>query len=273
MKIALVQQKASQDLEANLERGLAAAEEAAGKGSEVICFSELSFSPFYPQVPAEGYGKNLAEEAPGATTYAFQELAREHGVAVVLNLFERDGDLAYDSSPVIGPGGEILGITRMVHITEYRHFHEQGYYAPGDTGAPVYRTPFGKIGVAICYDRHYPEYMRALALNGAEVVFIPQAGAVGEWPEGLYEAEMRVTAFQNGYFTALSNRVGEEGNLAFAGESFVCDPEGRVIARAGSGSEESLYCDLDLDQARQSHAAKLFLRDRRPDLYPEWLGK
>lgn len=273
MKIALVQQKATHDLEANLARGLKAAEEASRNGSEVICFSELAFTPFYPQVPAGENVKELAETVPGPTTEAFRELARKYGVAVVLNLFERDGGLTYDSSPVIGPGGEILGVTRMIHITEYRHFHEQGYYAPGDTGAPVYQTPFGKIGIAICYDRHYPEYMRALALNGAEVVFIPQAGAVGEWPEGLYEAEMRVAAFQNGYFTALCNRVGKEEHLAFAGESFVCDPEGRVIARAGTGSEEILYCDIDLDQAGRSHAAKLFLRDRRPALYPGWLGK
>ena len=101
----------------------------------------------------------------------------------------------------------------MVHITDYACFHEQGYYTPGDTGAPVYDTRVGRIGVAICYDRHYPEYMRALALAGAELVVVPQAGAVGEWPEGLYEAEMRVAAFQNGYFTALCNRVGKEERL------------------------------------------------------------
>ena len=119
----------------------------------------------------------------------------------------------------------------MIHITDYDCFHERGYYCPGDSGAPVYETAYGKIGVAICYDRHYPEYMRALTLSGAEIVFVPQAGAVGEWPEGLYEAELRVAAFQNGYFTALCNRVGQEPKLNFAGESFVCDPSGCVIAR------------------------------------------
>ncbi len=121
----------------------------------------------------------------------------------------------------------------MVHIADYPRFHERGYYRPGDRGAPVYETAFGKVGVAICYDRHYPEYMRALALDGARIVFVPQAGAVAEWPEGLFEAEMRVAAFQNGFFTALCNRVGPEPRLTFAGESFVCDPQGCVIARAG----------------------------------------
>jgi N-carbamoylputrescine amidase len=135
----------------------------------------------------------------------------------------------------------------------------------------VYETAFGKVGVAICYDRHYPEYMRALALAGAEIVVVPQAGAVDEWPDGLYEAELRTAAFQNGYFTALTNRVGREPKLEFAGESFVCDPAGKVIARAAKGSEEILLCDLDLEEARRSHARRLFLRDRRSELYGEWL--
>ena len=114
--------------------------------------------------------------------------------------------------------------------------------------------------------------MRALAVAGADVVVIPQAGAVGEWPEGLYEAELRVAAFQNGYFTALCNRVGVEEKLTFGGESFVCDPNGTVLARAGEGTEEILMCELDLDLVKTSHAKRLFLRDRRPELYAEWVS-
>jgi N-carbamoylputrescine amidase len=161
----------------------------------------------------------------------------------------------------------------MVHVPDYACFHEQGYYSLGDLGAPVYETEFGRIGIAICYDRHYPEYMRALALGGAEVVFVPQAGAVGEWPEGLYEAEMRVAAFQNGFFTALCNRVGKEPKLEFSGESFVCSPDGVVIARAGRGAEETLLCDLDLGDIPKSHAQQLFLPNRRAELYDKWLKK
>jgi N-carbamoylputrescine amidase len=158
----------------------------------------------------------------------------------------------------------------MIHITDYDYFHEEGYYHPGDRGTPVYNTPFGNIGIAICYDRHFPEYMRGLALAGAEIVFIPQAGAVDEWPEGLYEAEMRVAAFQNGYFAALCNRVGEEPKLTFAGESFICDPTGKVIAQAGQGTEDILCCDCDLELVEKSYAKKLFFRDRRPELYKDW---
>ena len=273
MRIALVQQHATQDKEDNLRRGLGALNRAADDGAEVVCFAELAFERFYPQNPAEGSVARLAEPVAGPVTNTFAELARDLGVVVVLNLFERDGDRCYDCSPVIDADGTLLGRTRMVHITDYPCFHERGYYAPGDTGAPVYDTRFGRIGVAICYDRHYPEYMRALALGGAELVVIPQAGAVGEWPEGLYEAEMQVAAFQNGYFTALCNRVGPEEKLVFAGESFVCGPDGRVVARAPAEEDHILLADLDLGEVERSHARRLFLQDRRPELYAAWLGR
>ncbi len=189
-------------------------------------------------------------------TDAFCRRARELGVVVVLNLYERDGERGFDCSPVIDADGSLLGRTRMIHITDYPCFHEQGYYTPGDTGAPVYRTQAGAVGVAICYDRHYPEYMRALALGGADLVVVPQAGALDEWPEGLYEGEMRVAAFQHGYFVALCNRVGEEECLTFAGESFVCAPDGRVVARAPRLEDAILLVDVDFvggrDLARAS---------------------
>ena len=272
MHIALIQQHASPDKGDNLARGLRAFEDAARGGAELVCFAELAFEPFYPQHPAGPGSRDRAEPVPGPTTDAFAAKARDLGVVAVLNVFERDGDCTYDCSPVIDADGTIAGRTRMVHITEYACFHEQGYYTPGDTGAPVYRTRAGRIGVAICYDRHYPEYMRALALGGADLVLVPQAGAVGEWPEGLYEAELRVAAFQNGYFVALCNRVGPEEKLTFAGESFVCAPDGRVIASAAQGSDEILYAGVDLTQNVTSHARQLFLRHRRPDLYGAWLG-
>src|SRR4029434_4628478 len=139
-----------------------------------------------------------------------------------------------------------------LHITDYPCFHEQGYYTPGDTGAPVYRTQAGSLGVAICDDRQYPEYMRALALGGADLVIVPQAGAVDEWPEGLYEGEMRVAAFHNGYFIALCHRVGHGGWLNVSGESFVCAPDGEVIARAPKSQDAILYADLDLPSAATS---------------------
>ena len=272
MRLALVQQHATQNKPDNIARGLRAFETAARAGAQVVAFAELAFEPFYPQNPAGPGSLAQAETVPGPITDAFAAKAREFGVVCVLNLFERAGDRTFDCSPVIDADGSFLGRTRMIHITEYACFHEQGYYTPGDTGAPVYRTKAGAIGVAICYDRHYPEFMRALALAGADLVVVPQAGSVGEWPEGLYEAEMRVAAFHNGYFVALCNRVGKEEKLTFAGESFVCGPDGIVVARAKLGTDEILYADVDFAQNAASNARRLFLRDRRPELYGAWLS-
>jgi N-carbamoylputrescine amidase len=273
MKLALIQQHATRNKQDNIERGLVSLATAAAHGAVMACFAELAFEWFHPQWPATGDVRVLAEPIDGPLVQAFQRKARELGIVTVLNLFERDGEHTYDSSPVIDADGTLLGVTRMVHITEYACFHEQGYYTPGDKGAPVYRTRAGSIGVAICYDRHFPEYMRALALGGADVVFVPQAGAVGEWPEGLYEGEMRVAAFQNGYYTALCNRVGQEDCLNFAGESFVCDPNGEITARAASGHDEILYAEIDVAKNAQSHARQLFMQHRRPELYAEWLAR
>jgi len=272
MRIALAQQHATADKADNIRRGLEAIDTAAAAGADVVAFAELAFERFHPQRPADHDPLRLAETVPGPITGAFSERARRHGVVIILNLYERDGGQAYDCSPVIDADGRLLGRTRMIHITEYACFHEQGYYTPGDTGAPVYDTKKGRIGVAICYDRHYPEYMRAMAIAGADLVVVPQAGAVGEWPEGLYEAEMRVAAFQNGYYVALCNRVGEEDCLTFAGESFVCAPDGEVIARAAAMEDSILYADVDLPSTARSHARRLFLRDRRPDLYGAWIA-
>ncbi|MCK5584763.1 GNAT family N-acetyltransferase [Candidatus Bipolaricaulota bacterium] len=272
MRIALVQQHATSDKAENLARGLKAVREAARQGAKLVCFAELAFEPFYPQRPSDGGHRELAEPIPGPITDALCALAEKLGVVIVPNLYECAGEDSFDTSPIIDADGRMLGLSRMNHIPDYEAFHEKTYYTPGDLDAPVFSTAVGRIGVAICYDRHYPEMMRALALGGADLVLVPQAGAIDEWPEGLFEAEMRVAAFQNGYFVALCNRVGKEEILEFAGESFVCDPGGNVIARAAKSKDDILICDIDLDQVASSHARKLFLPDRRPELYAGWLS-
>ncbi len=266
-RIALIQHEASRNFQQNLQRGLNAMEEAASQGAQLIAYPELAFTPFYPQHRAGPHPLRLAEPVPGTTTELFSEAACRLGVVVVLNLYERCGERAFDTSPVIDVDGSLLGCTRMMHITDYEGFYEQGYYTPGDTGAPVYDTAVGRIGVAICYDRHYPEYLRALALGGADLVVVPQAGVVGEWPDGLFEAELRVSSFQNGFFMALANRVGKEDVLTFAGSSFVTDPFGRVVAQGPELRETIVYADIDFAQCDESAARRLFLRDRRPDQY------
>ena len=268
LKIALIQQHASADRETNVQRGVLALEQAAVRGARLAVFPELAFLRFFPQRRRDVQPAPPAESVPGPTTEVFCELARKHGIVIVLNLYEKDGDCTYDSSPVIDADGKLAGITRMIHIMEGPGFHETDFYDPGNLGAPVFQTSIGRLGVAICYDRHFPEYMRALGMKGADLVVVPQAGSVGEWPAGVFEAELQVAGFQNGYFAALANRVGAEESLTFAGESFVTDPFGRVIARAAAGEDCTLHAELDLSLLERCPARRHFMRDRRPGIYP-----
>lgn len=273
MRIALAQQSASFDRAENLERACAAMGHARDAGADLIAFPELVIDRFFPQHEKDPTAERSAEPIPGPAADAIAKRAKQLSLVTVFNMYESDDKgRRFDSSPVFDADGTLLGVTRMIHITDYACFHEQEYYHPGDRGAPVYETAVGKIGVAICYDRHYPEYMRALGVGGADLVVIPQAGAVDEWPEGLFEAEVRTAAFQNGYYAALCNRVGREDRLTFAGESFVVDPYGKVIARGKRLDEDLIVCDVDLASCDASPARTLFWRDRRPELYAGWLG-
>lgn len=267
MKIALIQQHATHDHEDNVRRGLEAFKTAAESGAELVAFAELAFFRFLPQTQATPEDLKQAESIPGPTTDKFAELAKRYGVVAVLNTFESDGDQTYDSSPVIDADGTLCGVTRMVHIMEGLGFYEKGYYTPGDKTSFVYKTRVGRVGVAICYDRHFPEYMRSLSLQGAELVVVPQAGALGEWPEGIFEGELQIAAFQNGYFAALVNRVGKEEKLHFSGKSYVVDPFGKVIARAPQDEDFILYAEYDLAQIAKSPARRFFMYDRRPEFY------
>lgn len=273
IKIALIQQHATKDKAENLKRGVEAFEAAARRGAQLIVFAELGLTWFYPQHQASGDVRTLAETIPGPTTKIFADLAKKWGTVVVLNLFEKDEKHTYDASPVIDTDGSLLGVTRMVHIFDAPCFHEKGYYAQGDASSIVYDTAVGRIGVAICYDRHFPEFMRLLGLQGAELVVVPQAGAVGEWPPGLFEAEMQVAGFQNGYFAALCNRVGEEDCVTFEGKSFVTAPDGRILAQASAMKDEILLCDIDLGEIEKSHARAHFLPDRQIEKYTALLKK
>jgi beta-ureidopropionase len=275
VRVALAQLAAGADRQANLDRVLAAMESAHAAGADLIAFPEVILDRFFPCRPGDSAALDLAEPIPGAVTERIAGQAARLGLVTVFNLYELASDgRRFDSSPVFDADGRLLGVARMLHITDYPGFHERSYYQPADPPAgrlPVYETRAGRVGVAICYDRHYPEVMRGLGVAGAELVVIPQAGTLGEWPEGLYEAEVRTAAFQNGYFAALANRVGQEGELLFCGESFVVDPEGRVVARGKSLAEDLVVAEIDLSRCRDSTARRLFWHDRRPGLYRDWL--
>lgn len=269
LRIALVQMSCGLDPQENLGRGLSAMHKAAASGARLVVFPELSFLPFLPQQPASAGYKRWAEPVPGPTTEAVARKSAELGLVTVFNLLEIYRGKTYDTSPVIDSDGKLLGLNRMVHVLEAPGFHEKSYYTPGDLGAGVFETSVGRVGVAICYDRHFPEYLRALALKGADLVVIPQAGAKGEWPEGLFEAEVQVAAFQNGYFCALANRVGREPAVEFDGGSLVVSPFGQILARAKKDEEQILVVEIDFSLLADCPARKHFLPDRRPDVYHE----
>jgi len=269
---ALIQCQSSPDRENNLQKAIGTLRQAADAGARLVVFPELSFSPFYPRVRSGGNHAQMAETIPGPTTDLFQQLAKELNMVVVLNLFEISAGKTFDSTIVIDADGSLSGVNRMLHILEAPGFYEKEYYHPGENLDWVFSTAVGRLAVAVCYDRHFPEYMRKLALEAAEIVVIPQAGAAGEWPDELFEAEVRVAAFQNGYFALLCNRVGPEPPLIFAGHSFACAPDGRILARADDRSESMLYCMIDRCEIDRSYARRHFLADRRPELYSSWFG-
>jgi len=266
IRLAMAQVSASPDREANRRNGLELVARAAAEGANLLCFPEIAFDPFFPQYRADFAYFDWAEPIPGPTVERFQRAARRHGIVVVLNLFERAGPGEYyDTSPVIDADGEVRGLSRMVHIAEAPFFNEKFYYRPGNRGFPVFRTAVGTLGLAICYDRHFPEQMRALTVKGAEMILVPLTAVAADLWE-IFEVEMRAASYQNQVYVALVNRVGKEGEMAFLGRSFVVDPFGHVIARA-SDAPDLILVDLDLEAIDHARRKTPHLRDRRPDQY------
>jgi predicted amidohydrolase len=262
MRIALVQMSMEESWEANLEKSLAYMREAAGQGAELVCFPEIQFSPFFPQF-AGGDASRYAMGIEHPAIRAVQSACRELGLVAVPNLYLEEGGKTYDASPVIESNGRILGVSKMVHIVQMPLFYEQDYYTPSDTGFQVCDTSRGRVGVVICFDRHYPESTRSCALKGAELIVIPTANVKGESLE-FFEWELRVAAVQGGVFIALCNRVGVESEMDFCGESLVVDPRGELLAKA-DGNEHVLHAEVDLGLIEKSREARPYLKLRRPE--------
>jgi len=267
VRIALAQTSADEDIGNNIEKAETFMKKAADEGARMICFPEMGFMRFFPQYRCDSRFFEYAESVPGPTVERFQKVAQELQLVTIINIYEKEGRGAYyNTSPVIDADGTLLGKSQMIHIAEEPLFNEKYYYKPGMTGFPVYNTQYGIIGVAICYDRHYPEQMRALTLGGAEIIFTPQAGIKGN-PIEPYETEMRAVSFSNQVFVALVNRIGKEDEMDFVGGSFVTEPTGEILSKAGTVREELLVIDCDLDRIDEMRRERPFLRDRRPELY------
>jgi N-carbamoylputrescine amidase len=271
LRLALAQMAITENLAANQQKGLDWVKQAAKADAEIICFTELGLLPFFPQYRTEKKFFQWAEPLDGPTVNKFGEAAIVENIHVLLNFFERAGAGEYYDTTVLlkATGGSTLGPVRMMHIAEEPCFNEKFYYWPGNTPPQVFDLDGIKIGVAICYDRHFPEYTRQLVLHGAEIIFTPFAGLVND-PIKMYKIEMQGLAFQNQVFVAAVNRVGKEPAAEFVGGSFVVDPSGEVIARAPRGEEKLLLVDCDLSRIEEMRQVRPFLRDRRPEVYESW---
>lgn len=256
MRLAMAQMRMGASIGENLAKTIQFMEQAAMAHADLIFFPEIQLSPFFPQYERRD-ASPWAVTLDGPEITAIRNTCRELHLFTSPNLYlELDGK-RYDASLMIGAEGEILGISKMVHISQSRYFYEQDYYTPAEDGFKVYDTPFGKIGIVICFDRHLPDGIRSCAMQGAGLVLIPTANILGE-PLEMFSWEIRVQAFQNTVFTAMCNRVGVEDAMDFAGQSLLAGPDGDLLYLAGD-REELLLLDVPLDEAARARVARPWL--------------
>ena len=259
--------------DAQIKKAMGLAEQAAKQGVQILCFQELFNGPYFcAEQTTKWY--DFTEPVPdGPTTKKFQDFAKKHGMAIVLPVYEREMDgVYYNTAAVIDADGSYLGKYRKNHIPQVAPgFWEKYYFKPGNLGYPTFQTKFARIGVYICYDRHFPEGARMLGLHGAEIVYNPSATVAG-LSEYLWKLEQPAHAVANGYFVGAINRVGVEKPWAigeFYGQSYFCDPRGKMLAVGSRDQDELVVADLDLDVIREVRNTWQFFRDRRPETYRE----
>ena len=262
MKLAMAQMSMKYDLQQNLRKALDYIEQA--KECDLLFFPEIQLSPFFPQ-----YEKRNAESyllaMDSDEVLQICQMARKYKLYTSPNLYLSIDGKPYDASLWITPDGTIEGVSKMVHILQAKQFYECDYYTPSDDGFKVYDTPFGKIGIVICFDRHLPESIRTCALLGSQMVIIPTANTKSE-PMELFEWEMRVAAMQNNVFIAMCNRVGKEGTMEFSGESILIDPDGNVLCKADD-TEQLITAELDLQESETARQRRPYIHTRRPEWY------
>jgi N-carbamoylputrescine amidase len=275
-KVGLVQMAMSADPQQNLDKAAARVEEAALKGAQVVCLPEMYRTHYFCQ-REDAALFDLAETVPGPSTDRLSAIARKHGIAVVVPIFEKRAPGLYHNSAVILDEGERVGLYRKMHIPDDPAFYEKFYFTPGDLGFRAFDTRAGRIGTLICWDQWFPEGARLTALQGASVLFYPTA--IGWHPHekekhgavqrDAWKTIQRGHAIANGVYVAAVNRVGHEGDpgLQFWGTSFLCDPFGAVVAEASTDKEEIVIGEIDLARIEEVRRNWPFLRDRRIDAY------
>jgi N-carbamoylputrescine amidase len=245
-------------------------EEAGKKKVQVLCLQEVFNQPYFcPSQDSKWYA--AAERIPdGPTVKLMQELAKKHAMVIVVPIYEEDiTGVYYNTAAVIDADGKYLGKYRKTHIPQVAGFWEKFFFRPGNSGFPVFQTAYVKLGVYICYDRHFPEGWRALALNGAEYIVNPSATVAG-LSQYLWELEQPASAAANGCYIGAINRVGTEApwNIGrFYGSSYFVNPRGQIIAKASEDKDELIIADMDWDMVREVRNLWQFFRDRRPEAY------
>jgi beta-ureidopropionase len=260
---------------AMLDKHLPLIDEAGKRGVQVLCLQEIFNGPYFcPSQDRRWYA--AAEPIPGPTTELMQVCARKHEMVIVVPLYELAmRGVFYNSAAVIDADGKYLGKYRKQHIPQTAGFWEKYFFKPGDGGYPVFQTRYARIGVYICYDRHFPEGARCLGLNGAEIVFNPSATVAG-LSQHLWKLEQPAHAVANGYFVGANNRVGTEApwNIGrFYGSSYFVNPRGQLLAEGSEDQDEVVVADLDLDLIDEVRQTWQFYRDRRPDAYDELVSR
>jgi beta-ureidopropionase len=270
IRAAVIQAYANMPKDEAVDKHIELIGKAAAEGSQVTCLQEIFFGPYFPaEQDSKWYA--TAEPEDGPTITRMREVARQHRMVLIVPWYEEAmTGVYYNSAAVIDADGSYLGKYRKTHIPHVGPcFWEKYYFKPGNVGYPVFDTAIGKIGLIICYDRHFPEVARAVGLGGAELVFNPSA-TVESLSKYLWELEQPAHAVANGYWIAAINRVGSEPPLTdhrFYGSSYFCTPRGMIVAQASDSEDEVLVCDVDLDQVRETRNTWQFYRDRRPETY------
>jgi beta-ureidopropionase len=256
---------------AMIDKHVALTEQAAAKGAEVLCFQELFYGPYFCAEQKTRWYEMVERMPDGPTTKLFCDVARKHKMVIVLPIYEEEmTGVYYNTAGVIDADGTFLGKFRKTHIPHCDPgFWEKFYFRPGNLGYPVFQTKVGKVGVYICYDRHFPEGWRALGLGGAEIVFNPSATVAG-LSEYLWKLEQPAAAANNIYYVGAINRPGWEEPWRigeFYGTSYFANPRGQILAEGSRNTDSIVVSDLDLDLIRQVRNVWQFYRDRRPESY------
>ena len=257
--------------QANIDKHMVLIEKAGAAGVQILCMQEIFTGPYFCAEQTPRWYDATEQIPDGPTTRLMQETAKQYGMVIIVPLYEVESTgVYYNTAAVIDADGTYLGKYRKNHIPQVAPgFWEKYYFKPGNLGYPVFQTQYAKVGVYICYDRHFPEGARELGLNGAEIVFNPSATVAG-LSEYLWKLEQPAHAVANGYFVGAINRVGREEpwNIGeFYGQSYFCDPRGRMLAEASRDRTELVVADLDLDVIREVRNTWQFFRDRRPETY------